>query len=125
MATAFGIFTGILSTISFLQSNIPSNDGASSKVRVYVALDGTQGLSNAGGDAPDIRQFNNNPDFIGADYDPGHINSGDYRDVKIGQTARQQPVYSLLTANNDAICIAYLTTASYTPKLRFFSRVDF
>ncbi|THZ29595.1 hypothetical protein D6C89_01929 [Aureobasidium pullulans] len=109
MATAFGVFTGILGTISFLQSNIPSNDGTSSKVRVFVGLDGTQGLTNAGGDAPDIRQFNNNPEFLGAKYDPGHIGSGTYKDIKIGQS-RQQPVYTLLTANNDAICIAYMTT---------------
>lgn len=81
-----------------------------SAVRIQVGLDTDNGLSNAGGDLPDIRLFNEGGEFLGGKYDPGRIKDGSKGyDIRVRQKAEQQPTYGLFTANDDAICITYLS----------------
>ncbi|VBB84006.1 Putative protein of unknown function [Podospora comata] len=112
MATAFGVFSGILTVLGFIQSNIPDRPNQyETKFRIHVGLDGPSGLSNAGGDAPDIRVWNEAGQFIGAKYDPGKINHGSFKDVTVQLSQPHQPTYALFTGNDDAICIAYITNS--------------
>lgn len=108
-AEVIGVVSGVLGIFSFLQDNFAGSDNPNSKLRVVVGLDGTQGLENAGGGAPDVRLFNENLGFLGAAYDPGFITSGTNFDITIDQSEAQQPTFALLTGNDDAICIAYLS----------------
>ncbi|KAI9785425.1 MAG: hypothetical protein M1816_000440 [Peltula sp. TS41687] len=91
--------------------NLAHNKGGS-VVRFHVGLDTDMGLglSNAGGDIPDVRLYNEVGDFIGGRYDPGHIDDGTTgHDVRVQQNVAQQATYGLFTANEDAICLAYMT----------------
>jgi hypothetical protein len=79
-------------------------------VRLQVRLNISNGLSNAGGDLPDIRLFNEVGEFLGASYDPGFIEDGPTgTDIRVQQSAEQQAAYALFTANENAIFIAYLS----------------
>lgn len=105
-----GVVSGLLGIYQFAADNFASSDKGGSVVRVQVGLDNPGGLSNAGGDLPDVRLFNEVGDFLGASYDPGHIDDGtNGKDITVTQTAEQQATYGLFTANDDAICIAYLS----------------
>lgn len=111
MATVIGVVSSIITIFSFLAENF-NNDGGSStetKMRVVAALDGTNGLSNAGGHYPDVRLFNENGAFLGGRYDPGYVSNGNAYDINIQQSTGQQPTYALFTGNTDAICIAYIS----------------
>lgn len=105
------IGTGI-SLLSFVDSNFPDPQESGSVTAFSVGLD-TDGLSDAGGDLPDIRLWDEAGQFLGATYDPGSINSGAAgQQVKISHDSGfefSQSTYALLTANNDAICIAYVS----------------
>lgn len=102
-----------VTTASILQSVIPSkieNNHASFRVRAALNGqydDGT--LSGAGGSAPDTRTFNEQLDFLGANYDPTYVGDGGYSDYTVAQGNTQEPTFALFTANDDAICIAYIT----------------
>lgn len=105
-----GVVSGLLGIYQFGADNFASKDSGGSVVRIQVGLDSPGGLSNAGGDLPDIRLFNEVGDFLGIVADPGHIEDGtNGKDITVTQSAEQQATYALFTANNDAICIAYLS----------------
>lgn len=105
-----GLVSGLLGIYQFGADNFGSADTGGSVVRIQVGLDSPDGLNNAGGDLPDIRLFNEVGDFLGAEYDPGHIDDGtNGQDIRVTQTSEQQATYGLFTANDDAICIAYLS----------------
>lgn len=79
-------------------------------VRFQVGLDSDGGLTNAGGDIPDIRLFNEVGEFLGGRYDPGYIEDGTTgSDVKVTQKSEQQTTYALFSANDDAVCLAYIS----------------
>lgn len=111
MATVIGIVSGLISIFGFLKENFADDDGSptNSKMRVAVGLDGTEGLSNAGGDYPDVRVFNEVGNYLGGEFDPGYIYDGTVYDLTIRQSVGQQPTYALFTGNTDAVCIAYLS----------------
>lgn len=78
-------------------------------MRLQIGLDGN-GLTNSGGDLPDVRLFNEVGSFLGGAYDPGTIEDGtNGHDIKVTQTKEQQATYGLFTANDNAICVAYLS----------------
>lgn len=105
-----GIVSGLLGIYQFEASNFASADAGGSVVRIQVGLDSPGGLSNVGGGLPDIRLFNEVGHFLGGKYDPGHIEDGtNGKDIRVHQSAEQQATYGLFTANDNAICIAYLT----------------
>lgn len=78
-------------------------------VRIQVGLNRAGGLSSADGDLPDVRLFNEAGEFLGGKYDPGSIDDGTAKDIKIKQSAEQQAAYGLFTSNDNAICIAILS----------------
>ena len=104
-----GVLASVLGIVQFGEDNFGNQDSGGSVVRIQTGLDSAGGLSNSGGDFPDVRLFNEVGEFLGANYDPGHIDDGTTKDVRISQTKEQQATYGLFTANNNAICIAYLS----------------
>lgn len=104
-----GVLSGIMGIVQFGKDNFGSTDSKGSTVRIQVGLDSDRGLSNSGGDLPDVRLFNEGGEFLGLHVDPGSIEDGTASDIKVEQSAEQQAMYGLFTANNNAICIAYIS----------------
>ncbi|QPH16204.1 hypothetical protein C2857_000788 [Epichloe festucae Fl1] len=110
---AFGVFTGILGIFSFTQKEYLEANDRGAGFRFAVGLDGAgprgKGLTNAGGTLPDIRVFNEHGSFLG-------IKVNDQTKCASGETecdvflagVTNQPTYTLFTANDDAICVAYV-----------------
>lgn len=111
MAAVIGVVSGLMTIFTFLDDNFSTESPTNSetKMRIVAGLDGTEGLSNAGGDYPDVRLFGENGEFLGAEYDPGYVDDGTHYDLTIQQSTGQQPTYALFTGNTDAICIAYIS----------------
>ncbi|KAJ5794804.1 hypothetical protein N7457_001403 [Penicillium paradoxum] len=105
---AIGVISGILTIVSFGKDNFGNGETSGSTIKVAVALDGPSGPTDAGGDLPDIRVWNEVGSFVGMKADPGSVNNGNLGEVSIDH--ENQGVYSLFSANNDAICVAWVTT---------------
>ncbi|KAJ5163582.1 uncharacterized protein N7500_005412 [Penicillium coprophilum] len=105
---AIGVISGILTIVSFGMDNFGEGETSGSTIKVAVALDGPNGPTNAGGDIPDVRVWNEVGDFVGMKADPGTVGNGNLGEVKINH--ENQGVYSLFSANDDAICVAWVTT---------------
>ncbi|KAF4124722.1 hypothetical protein GMORB2_5388 [Geosmithia morbida] len=109
VAEAIGIVSGLLGIVQFGIDNFASEPGPGSSFKVAVALDGANGgTDNAGGDLPDVRVWNEYTDFVGITADPGTVGDGNIGTVDVEH--ENQGVYTLFSANNDAICIAWVTT---------------
>ncbi|KAI1160787.1 hypothetical protein F5B18DRAFT_486877 [Nemania serpens] len=106
---AIGLISGVLGIIQFGMDNLPQEESVGSTIRVTVGLDVPGNLNNAGGDLPDIRLFNEAGQFLGIKADPGEVKSGEFGDITIehNHNSGQQAAYTLFSANNNAICIAY------------------
>jgi hypothetical protein len=109
LINVIGVISGVLGIYQFGVDNFGGGDEGGSVVRIQVGLDVDGGLSNAGGDLPDVRLFNEGGEFLGSSYDPGTIQDGTTGDITVTQVFEQQATYALLTANSDAVCIAYLS----------------
>ena len=107
---AIGLVSGLLGIVQFGIDNFAEPESTGSTIRVAVGLDYDGGLSNAGGDLPDMRLFNEAGEFIGMVADPGDkLERGGFDDVFVKHKgdSTQQATYTLFSANDDAICIAY------------------
>lgn len=104
-----GIISGALGIVQFGLDNFAEPETVGSTIRIAVGLDYDGGLNNAGGDLPDVRLFNEAGDFIGMSADPGYVQAGGFSDITIAHSgdSTQQATYTLFSANDDAICIAY------------------
>ena len=58
--------------------------------------------------SPPSRVWNQNGDFVGMTADPGTVDHGNLGEVHVDH--ENQGVYSLFSANNNAICVAWVTT---------------
>ncbi|KAI1123467.1 hypothetical protein F5Y10DRAFT_286020 [Nemania abortiva] len=108
MANVIGLVAGILCIVQFGFDNLSPPKPEGSTVRITVGLDVNGGLSNSGGDLPDIRLFNEAGGFLGISADPGKVESGKFSDITVRHKgdAGDQATYTLFSANNDAICVA-------------------
>ncbi|KAH6888517.1 hypothetical protein B0T10DRAFT_606890 [Thelonectria olida] len=106
-----GVIGTLLGIVQFGMDNFESPETAKSILKVGVGLDYDGGLTNAGGDLPDVRLFNEGGDFLGMTVDPGKVKSGSGGVVEVPHDSDngQQATYALLSANTDAICVAYVT----------------
>lgn len=105
-----GVISGILGIAQFGMDKFAAPDSSGSVVRFQVALDSDGGLSNAGGDIPDIRLFNEVGEFLGGRYDPGFVEDGTTSsDVRVKQKSEHQATYALFSANDNAVCLAYIS----------------
>jgi hypothetical protein len=68
LGNAAGLGLGIAGMIP--SGPTPDNPGGDSFVTIAVGLDGASGLSNAGGNVPNLREYIENGDYIGAYNDP-------------------------------------------------------
>ncbi|KAK0649828.1 hypothetical protein B0T16DRAFT_457202 [Cercophora newfieldiana] len=111
-SVALGKFVEVIGLLSsgLGLDNFAPNEETGSVVKISVGLDGN-GLSEAGGDLPDVRLFNNFGEFLGLAVDTGTIGDGSTGEVKVAHSDGQQAAYTLFSANGNAICIA---TASIT-----------
>ncbi|CAG8981271.1 hypothetical protein HYALB_00003869 [Hymenoscyphus albidus] len=96
-----GVVGGLLGIFQFGKDNFADK----------VGLDVKGGLSNGGGDLPDVRLWNEAGEFLGMHADPGKLKSGITSDITIKHKDGngQQPTYALFSANNGAVCIAYVS----------------
>ncbi|KAI1779318.1 hypothetical protein F4818DRAFT_455376 [Hypoxylon cercidicola] len=123
--------------LSFASPLLDKPDGPKVEFNFYIGSDGARnpddpndpGLSNAGGNIPDIRIWEENLNFI-------KIQTNDDNKCEDGSVACQatiedvevQPTYTLFSANDDAMCIAYATvnfpggTANYATTLGGWAR---
>ncbi|EGD95284.1 hypothetical protein TESG_02773 [Trichophyton tonsurans CBS 112818] len=103
-----GIIAGSLGIISFgLDKFSGESSHSGSTIKVAVALDGPQ-LSNSAGDLPDVRVWNEVGKFVGITVDPGRVEAGNIGEIKVQHD--NQGVYTLFSANDDAVCIAWVST---------------
>lgn len=100
-----GLISGGLGIIQFGLDNFAPKEETGSVIRISVGLDGN-GLSEAGGDLPDVRLFNDFGEFLGIAADPGSVGPGSTEEIKVTHSDGQQAAYTLFTANDNAICIA-------------------
>ncbi|KAH7312609.1 hypothetical protein B0I35DRAFT_437399 [Stachybotrys elegans] len=106
-----GAVSGALGIIQFGLDNFPEPETTGSSIRIAVGLDFEGGLTNAGGDAPDIRLWNEAGEFLGIRADPGKVNHGGFIDFKVDhkRDSSQQATYAVVAGNNNAVCIAYMS----------------
>ncbi|KAF7563673.1 hypothetical protein G7046_g427 [Stylonectria norvegica] len=106
-----GVVSGLLGIVQFGVDNFGGPDPASSTLKITVGLDVEGGLDNAGGDLPDVRLFNEAGGFLGINNKGDNIVDGTTGEIKVTHQSGegQQASYALFSANNDAICIAYLS----------------
>ncbi|KAM0424810.1 hypothetical protein ACHAPT_009866 [Fusarium lateritium] len=104
-----GVVSGLLGILQFGIDNFSEEPGDGSTFKIAVGLDGTKGLNNAGGDLPDVRVWNGNGEFVGMNADQGKVDDGNLGEVHVDH--ENQGVYTLFSANDDAICIAWVTTS--------------
>ncbi|KAJ2996616.1 hypothetical protein NUW58_g915 [Xylaria curta] len=109
IVSTLGIISEVVGLVSFGMDLLPEQESVASKIRIAVGLDMKDGLTNGGGDLPDVRLFNEAGDFIGMSADPGTVRSGEYGDITVQHNSgsKQQATYALFSANDDAICIVY------------------
>ncbi|KAH8690713.1 hypothetical protein BGW36DRAFT_306760 [Talaromyces proteolyticus] len=105
---AIGIINGLLGIVQFGINNFESQPPPGSTIKFAIGLDSQSGLTNAGGDLPDVRIWNLYGKFVGMTDDPGSVGDGDIGQVYVSH--ENQGVYSLMSANDDAICIAWAST---------------
>lgn len=106
---AIGVISGVLGIFQFGMDNFAGADDKGSVLRIQLGLEVEGGATNMGGDLPDIRLFNEAGEFLGIEVDSGKIGDGIAKDVRVEQKEEQQATYALLTANDNAICIAYIS----------------
>lgn len=115
---ALGVVGSLVTIFSFVSDQFDNSDGPKVAFNFYIGSDGANNpddpndgaLSNAGGNLPDIRIWEENGDFI-------EIQMNDHNKCEDGsvvcssaiEEVEVQPTYTLFTANNDAMCIAYAT----------------
>lgn len=119
VVAAIGVIANVLRIVGFAQDQF-ANEKDKVAFNFYIGSDGAKnpddpndsGLSQAGGNLPDIRIWEENGDFIKIETNDGNtcqdgsvVCSSTLSDVEV------QPTYTLFTANDDAMCIAYITVA--------------
>ncbi|KAH8602512.1 hypothetical protein B0O99DRAFT_679511 [Bisporella sp. PMI_857] len=111
LMNTIGIISGIAGTIQFGIDNFKEPERTGSSIKIAVGLDYKGGLQNSGGDLPDIRLWSENGEFLGMKADPGKVKNGNVGTVKVNHKKGNgaQATYALFSANNDAICIAYVS----------------
>lgn len=118
LVSVISAISGICNIIKFGESQFSQSSADDSKVKIQVGLDYSGGLSGAGGNLPDVRLWNEAGDFIGMEADPGDVKDGTQGEISVGSEG-QQPTYALFTANDDAICVAYVSITWPTDQNRY------
>lgn len=110
MATAIGVVGSVITIFSFLKDMFPEPDNPSAKFAFKIGLDGAGDppLSNAGGNIPDVRCWNEQGGFLGITTNDNNKceNGADLCETSVSDVV-QQPTYTLFTGNDDAICISW------------------
>jgi len=104
------VFAQGLSTIFASPESFAKPSPKGTTVTIAAALDMPGGISNAGGDFPAVRLYNEAHAEIGSKTKKlGGVGNGATDSNFIEHKNGQQASYALFTAGNDAICIAYVT----------------
>ena len=109
VSSSIGVIDGVIEMFSFVQSHFPTTEKKASTLRVAVGINVDAVSHTSGGDAPDVRLYNEEGALLGKNTQAGDIGGGSYKDIIVSQEDKQQPTYALLTGNKDAVCIAYLS----------------
>ncbi|TDZ38210.1 hypothetical protein C8035_v006802 [Colletotrichum spinosum] len=109
MASAIGVVGSVITIFSFLQDMFPEPDNPSAKFAFKIGLDGAGDppLSNAAGNIPDVRCWNEQGGLLGIITNDNKCENGaDLCETSVSDVV-QQPTYALFTGNDDAICISW------------------
>lgn len=123
VVTVLGVFGSMVGFTGFLPNEFPNKEihmvdrqqqAQDSMVRVVVALNGVEGLTEADGPLPAVVAFDENKKYIGASdwsRDFANIGSGGYADIWVSQKKGpgRQATYLQILGQNDGICIAYIS----------------
>lgn len=106
--TVVSIIGTAVTLLGFLLDNVPDSDAGKATLNFYIANDGAGDppLTDAGGDLPDVRLWDETIEFLGINADPGFCEEG-ATTCKVEVSTEEAPTYALFTGNNDAICIAW------------------
>lgn len=106
-ANVISVIGTLVSVLGIITSNIPETPDKA-KVQYIIANDDPNGtgLSNAGGDLPDVRMWDETAEFLGANYDGSNCEEG-YTTCTSEVSTQEAVTYTLFSGNDDAICIAW------------------
>ncbi|KAG5926210.1 hypothetical protein E4U42_003531 [Claviceps africana] len=112
---ALGLFATGLGMFSFAQHNFIDNKTPGTTLRFQVGLNGAgprgQPLSGADGQAPAVHLYNDLGDWLGSSKNSRvYCPSGETCDVRVGGALQQVP-YTVFEANDDGVCLAYITVS--------------
>lgn len=114
LINTLGVIAGALGIFGFMQNQVDRAGKDDLVFSFKIGLDGAHGpgtppLTEAGGNLPDIRVFDNQGNFLGmATNDRNKCESGEDNCLaKVPGPIKQQPSYALFTANDDALCVAW------------------
>jgi hypothetical protein len=107
-----GVISGVLGIFSFLQDLFPEPSAPSScQFQFRIGLDGTDNngspLTEAGGNIPDVRCWNENTNFLGITTNDGSNCEQGSETCSTSVETTNACSYTLFTANTDAICIGW------------------
>lgn len=102
-----GLVGTILGIWSFITDNIPAGAEQKSVFRVQVGVDGTQGLTNAGGDISLIKVYNSNNNLIGSG-SGGYVTNGGFADFTAQQSNLQQALATELCRYHLPLPLSFL-----------------
>ncbi|KAK4209220.1 hypothetical protein QBC37DRAFT_450890 [Rhypophila decipiens] len=111
---AIGLFSAVLTTISFFQANFPGNapEGATVRIKAGLAPLGQEGDSLAGS-ISHIYAFDTRNGYSGQ-VDGCHIDSGGICDRTVDQAVGgRRAGYISISNENDATCIAWISVKQY------------
>lgn len=114
LVNVIGVIAGVFSVFGFIQTQADRAGRGDLLFNFKIGLDGARApdmppLTNAGGNLPDIRVFDNQGNFLGMVInDHNKCESGEDNCIAtVPGPIKQQPSYALFTANDDALCVAW------------------
>ncbi|KAG9513391.1 hypothetical protein KCU93_g10075, partial [Aureobasidium melanogenum] len=130
MATALSVISSAISIFNFAEGLFPEPKTYHSKLKIYVGFDtqptadqdsldngyryngndsNSGSLTNAAGRCPDIRLWDDAENFLGITNDDSYIQGGNYAQKEVNHGSNNaDSAYGVFTANDDAICMAYI-----------------
>ncbi|TLS22533.1 uncharacterized protein PpBr36_09795 [Pyricularia pennisetigena] len=106
---SLAIFTIVSLVLGIAEHPAQPDSHRQTAFRIHMGLDSISG-QNKGGHIPDVRVWDERGNWLGAVWgDDKDVAAGDFVDITVDLDKPHQPTYSLFTANENDVCIAYVT----------------
>ncbi|KAH7401963.1 hypothetical protein DE146DRAFT_449881 [Phaeosphaeria sp. MPI-PUGE-AT-0046c] len=121
LLSIIGVVSGTLGIWGFAEDHLPAKIEPTrpssqqpmkftTTTRVVAGLDGTNGMSHAGGYIQQAQHFDNNDVAFADSYGRQRLEDGSYIDIKLEYSQGLQSVYTRIDASHDNVCIGLLST---------------